>query len=283
MNQGVSPVFIDWVTAVGTLAKQGTWMRSMLDKEHTVPIRGAFHQTHGVEYYPSGMRHYYTPHNTLGESILVATGECLRNIRRDNSNDYATKVVAQLSRACHHFSRIDISVDIFDKGRTAWKLHDIVAQGTDMFGRRKVRLVRGGDMSAGCTVYVGSRSSPKMLRVYDKNAETKGEVPATRVEFELKSTASEQVSRLLSQDFGWLRATGLFNGLLQEFADWSEFPAIENMLYGEIVVIETVERPRLLDKKEWLARQIAPTFLKEPNGYGGELWAWFKDMIEREL
>jgi hypothetical protein len=268
------------MTAVGTVTSHGSWLGTNLQYETSKPIRGAFHQTHGVEYYPSGFKHYFSPHRTDSDAILLATGETLSNIRRENDNDYASKVVAQIARVSDHFSRIDLSVDIFDRGRLAWNMFDNMKMGSKMFGRRGVRLVCGGDMKDGCTTYVGSRTSPKFLRIYDKNAETGGKIPATRIEFELKQDAAIAVSERLKTESGWLNVTGLFNHLLLQFADWEDYPVVEQLTLGEVVTMTIPERESMLSKKEWLSKQVMPTFVKEWDTGGSDLWTWFCDMVE---
>jgi len=140
-------------------------------------------------------------------------------------------------------------------------------------------VVMGQGLEGGCTVYIGSRTSPKYLRIYDKNAESKGKNPATRIEFELKAEVAREVSTMLSVFNGYLSASPIFTGLLGEFHDWENYPDIEAIRYGEVSTIRPVVRDRLLSRKEWLLKQVLPTFIKDPHGEGGELWEWFKAKV----
>ena len=278
-----SPVIVDWVTAVGVMSNQGSWMRRFLSYDTTKPINRAYHQTHGVEYYPSLMRHYYSPDIPENTSILVADGQCLGAMRTEHDNDWCNKVVAMLARSSAHFSRIDLALDVMDGGSFARFIAASVISNQLKFTRRKAHVWIGSNEEEGCTTYVGSRTSPKMLRIYDKNAESKGKHPTSRIEFELKSEAAERVSELLRQYESWRKVGHLFTGLLNEFGDWTGYKVLEDIIYGETMTIEPIKRERMLPTKEWLSRQVMPTFVKEPDGKGLELWTWFKEQVESSL
>lgn len=275
-----TPAFYDWLTVVAPSGGLNSWLRHFLKGQDTRYTHSAYHRSRAVEYYPSGIRHYFTPDSTLDGSILVADGNALANIRHDNDNDFCSKVVAVLARSSHHFSRVDIALDVMDDGYLARLIARDVINGKMSFGRRKARVVMGEGTDGGTTVYVGSRTSPKMMRLYDKSSESKGKIKSTRIEFELKSEASAEVSRIIALYNGWTKTSLLFTGLLNEFADWERYPDIMNLCWGDVTTINIPDRERLLDTKDWLRRQVLPTFVRDPMGNGGELWQWFKELVE---
>jgi len=276
----VTPVFCDWVTAVSPATRHNSWLRRFLSTEETKQVHKAYHRERGVEYYPSAVRHYFSPHEVEQTSIMVMDGNCLSNMRTEHGNDWASKVVAILARSSDHLTRIDIAVDIMDGGLLANRIANDVLNGLLTFGRRKSVVIKGGGIGGGCTVYVGSRTSPKFLRIYDKFAESEGKIPATRIEFELKAEAAEGVGINLSIIEGWKEFPKMFTALLGEFHDWEDYPGIYALRFGEVTSIDIPPRERLLSRKEWLSKQVAPTFLKDMSGEGGELWQWFKELIE---
>ena len=280
MTAKVTPVFCDWVTAVAPTIRTGRWLRLFLEKENTKPIYKAYHRTHGVEYYPSGIKHYYSPHDMIVGSVMVIDGSAMSNMRQIYDNDGSLKMLSILARNTDHFSRIDLSIDIMDGGDMARNVAGRTIWGRQDWGRRGAKTVKSTGEFGGCTTYVGSRTSPKYLRIYDKWAESKGKIKATRIEFELKAEAAEQVTTILSGFDGHLQASRIFVGLLGQFGDWSDYPEIEALRYGEVTVIEPHKRERLSERKEWLARQVLPTFVKDPDGIGGELWAWMVEKVE---
>jgi DNA relaxase NicK len=211
---------------------------------------------------------------------MVINGGAMNNLRTLYGNEGSLKVVSILSRSSAHFSRIDLAVDIMDAGTLAIKFAHEALSGRVNFGRRNYRVVQQGGEWGGTTTYVGSRTSPKFLRVYDKHAESKGKVRSSRIEFELKAEAAEEVTSILSSFGGHLKASSLFVGLLGQFCDWSEFPDVVNLQYGEVTTIDPHKRERMSDKKEWLTRQVLPSFVKDSDGQGGELWQWFVDKVQ---
>jgi DNA relaxase NicK len=279
MMTTITPVFCDWVTSVAPTIRTGRWLRLFLERETTDATYKAYHRTHGVKYYPSGIKHYHSPHDLDIGSVLVIDGQSMNNLRTVYDNDGSLKVVSILARCSSHFSRIDLAMDIMDGGELAKKFAVFSENNILDFGRRKSRTVRESGTWGGTTTYVGSRTSPKYLRVYDKSAESKGVVPASRIEFEIKAEAAEEVTSILSAFDGHLKASSLFVGLLGQFTDWTDFPEVEAIRYGEVTIIDVHHNERLLDRKEWLRRQVLPTFTKNPNGEGGELWAWMVETV----
>lgn len=275
----VTPVFCDWVTAVSPTIRIGRWLRMFLERETTESTYKAYHRTHGVKYYPSGIKHYYSPHDMSIGSVMVIDGSSMNNLRTVYENEGSLKVVSILARASDHFSRIDLAMDFMDEGKLARRFAVLAESNSLDFGRRKSRTVRESGTWGGTTTYVGSRTSPKYLRVYDKSAESKGVIPASRIEFELKAEAAEEVTSILAGFGGHLQASRLFVGLLGDFNDWSDFPEVESLRYGEVTVIDVHRQERLSDRKEWLRRQVLPTFVKNPDGEGGELWAWMVETV----
>lgn len=277
----VSEVFLDWLTVVAPVGGLNSWLRKFLSTENTRPAHTAYHRQAAIEYYPSGIKHYFTPESTVDGSIMVLSGTAISNIRNDHDNVWVNKMAGVIARSSSHFTRLDIAIDIFDDGYLARTIARDVINGKMKFGRRKATVVMGEGNEGGTTVYVGSRTSPKMLRIYDKNAESNGEIKATRLEFELKAEAAHAAHRIMRAFNGYLKASQLFTGLLLEFGDWERYKAIMDLCYGDVTTLSIPKRERLLDKKAWLTRQVLPTFTVDPDGDSGELWHWFKELVQQ--
>jgi DNA relaxase NicK len=168
-----------------------------------------------------------------------------------------------------------------DGGKLAHRVHDYHDTGRVTFGRRRVTTVQQDGEWGGLTLYVGSRSSPKMLRVYDKHAESKGKHSASRFEFELKDVAAHEVTSILAQWGGYLKASTIWTGLMREFADWEELKEVSDLLWGEVTPVDAHRKERLQDKKEWLSNQVLPSFVRDAQNEGGELWRWFFELVEK--
>lgn len=100
----------------------------------------------------------------------------------------------QMVRWCNKeqgsFSRLDLAIDCYDEIIDIPSLVQGKRVEKEPGNARSWRVVRGHD--GGCTGYVGSRSSEKFLRVYDKAVETgQLERPWTRFELELKGDTAK--------------------------------------------------------------------------------------------
>lgn len=277
----VSAVFVDWLTVVAPHVKQNTWLRHFMSHERPTPIRPAYHRSHALEYYPSLLKYYYSLDQAEQDSVLVMSGECLAHLRRLHSNDWCNKMVAVLAKRALHFSRIDLAIDLMDEGELARRLaHDVVDGELD-FGRRTARVVMGIGEYGGCTTYIGARTSPLFARIYDKKAESKGRISSSRIEFELKDTWAQGLTEQMRAFNGWTLPPRLLVGLLNGFEALQVYPEIQALCYGEVSSVHLPGRERFLGTKDWLERQVLPTFLKDKDGKGGELWDWFKERVER--
>lgn len=102
----------------------------------------------------------------------------------DYKSEYAFRDIIKLliKRKCK-FSRIDVCYDDYDKIFKADYYIKKRADGLIATPCRTVTMVSGGDF--GSTIYFGSlKKRNKLLRIYDKFAESGGEIDAVRYEFE---------------------------------------------------------------------------------------------------
>lgn len=280
-NLTVTAPFVDWITARGMDTSHARFIGKFLKFEIIEPIKTAYHRERGSAYFPSEIRHYSSPRDDTLDSVLVFDGSALNNIRRDHDNLYCDKFCGIVAKSSVTFTRFDVSVDIMDNGDLAWYVARLTADNKIDYGRRKAHAHIERKRSDGCSTYCGVRTSPKMMRLYDKSAETKGKNPSTRIEFELKDDAAHIVCSALSALGGYKLIPSIFTGLLRDIANWETVPLIQSLVWGEAITIEPATRETQLSKKEWLIRQVAPTFTK--NAQGAELWRWFRTFIEEGI
>lgn len=103
----------------------------------------------------------------------------------DSDSENCISCIMQLlkSRNCK-LSRIDLAYDDYTKTYTP---HDYGRLWYEERFATKFRSFRfnSSQQTKGGTFYLGSRRNQKMLRIYDKDYESQGEIPAIRYEFEL--------------------------------------------------------------------------------------------------
>lgn len=127
------------------------------------------------------------------------------------------------------------------------------------------------------TVYVGSRSSGKFLRVYEKMiAKTR----LLRAEYELKGNTASSFSKML---FDGTSTTARLYKLLMQQTDDKELSLIYLPL---LEYVETATKPKILSNEpkaeKWLRETVLPTFTRFINDHQSnpEVLRLFKEAIE---
>ncbi len=106
-----------------------------------------------------------------------------------------------LSRSSARLTRIDISVDDYKHLKKPSQIRSELLSYQIAIPRLKTlsgiekNMLASTPVAAGETCYIGSRSSGKFGRIYDKNAESKGAVNAIRYEAELKEDYARDLSK----------------------------------------------------------------------------------------
>ena len=103
------------------------------------------------------------------------------------------------------------------------------------------------------TINFGSRSSERMIRVYDKRG-------FTRLELELKEKRADLVAKELFQANDISQWYGLMIGHLRDFVDfdaswWNEFTGSKGRAWATVSTPKEIEIGKLLN---WLDRQVMP-------------------------
>jgi hypothetical protein len=161
-------------------------------------------------------------------------------------------------------TRVDVALDILDGKSNVDKFTDSVKRGAAITSSKSWRIMAGSE--GGNTLYVGSRSSERMVRVYDKKAERAAkyeEVQASnwvRVEVELKG---EQARNFMNA-CGSNDMDEVMKGFLVAACDFSCIPEYKQALS----IVEGEIEPTTTKRKDtktrfWLMSRIAPIIAKE--------------------
>jgi hypothetical protein len=149
--------------------------------------------------------------------------------------------------------RIDIAFDIPDAVDFD-ELQDALKTGRAHTRSRKYSRI---ESDSGNTIYVGSRTSEQMLRIYDKQAESGLDHALTRFELECKGEMAEGIAKYCDNH-------GL-DGMQDVIHGFCSFP---HLPYLELwfAAADTVEMPPKLEKqrdtRKWLMNIVAPALGK---------------------
>jgi len=175
-------------------------------------------------------------------------------------------------------SRLDIKLDVKDSGLIIEDLYNDAKAGRIETKSRSVGYVESaktGDEIGAATCYVGSmKKRKKLLRVYDKTAQSQGFGDLKRFELELRSRAAlAPVKRLKStNEQQWGEIIG---GLIKGFCYWPENPAIIE-IFNDLTAIKIgVTQEPVGNTKLWLLNVCAPVLAKQSildSSLFGEFW-----------
>lgn len=118
--------------------------------------------------------------------MLEMSGSRLSRARERGLN--IVKIMSEIRSLGFTITRLDLAMDVYNVGVRPQSLYHAWMKGELTTKSRKVTIIKSvsGDEVAGETVYIGSRQSNAMLRVYDKGAEMKQDTDRIRLEWELK-------------------------------------------------------------------------------------------------
>jgi len=152
-----------------------------------------------------------------------------------------------------HVSRIDIAVDIpqiwfADDIKKAWKEGEV-----------DCKARKGGifDGSEGWTFYVGSRASEKYLRIYDKQAQTGGDYPWTRVELECKGDFARGIAKMIKHE-----GYSIIPAVIKGFCDFPTLPNWVDAMQHKGVFVSLPKAERHSNTRGWLLETVAPVLVR---------------------
>lgn len=157
----------------------------------------------------------------------------------------------------HRVGRIDIAVDVRAKLAIS-DLYEQVKRGDAVTDVRKAPSLI---ISTGETLYVGSRTSEKYLRVYDKAAQTETAGDWTRIELECKGETARGVAGHLQQE-GWARIPDI----IRAFCDFPQDPGWTMAMSTPSPTLSIPKAERQSDTKSWLMTSVLPSLARELSG-----------------
>jgi len=222
-----------------------------------------------VDYAPIGDSERFDFHVTLGGKACGAVG-----------HERMVKLLQYMERAGAKYTRIDIVMDDFDKVMTPAGLEEIIKvpkDGDDALGEWVSHAtdwlgLGGGKMGCGDatedTIYIGSPKSRNYLRVYDKDAESKGETPAIRWELQCRGESAETLGPLLAQGDWNIAIPQRFVSFIDFRARDKERIEARTRLGWWKMLVEDTKRANMYEAKalktledmaDWAIKTVAPT------------------------
>ncbi len=149
--------------------------------------------------------------------------------------------------------RIDLALDIpyaLDKDFLYQELRVMNAETS----ARSHQLITS---NTGWTIYVGSRTSEKFLRIYDKQAEAGLDQPLTRVELECKGDYAEGVAQHVDQE-----GYNNFPAIIKGFCDFPTYYTWVEHMASPTLSAGIPKKEKVSDTRRWLMESVAPALAK---------------------
>lgn len=178
-------------------------------------------------------------------------------------------------------TRIDLAIDVKDQEIDIPSL--VRSEQHKAASGRKKKIGITQEVGGGCTAYVGSRTSDKFMRVYDKASEQG--LPAgnhwTRFEMEIKGKTARGVANLLAGKTpkeAYLYTKGVMKGHFNPMHE-----TYERIMKGDAIFVSS-EKNVDHDRINWLmgvvAKSMAKTINENPHI---DVWTLFQDRVGEEL
>jgi len=205
---------------------------------------------------------------------IIYSGSCLATIYYNNGLTPLEILQFYFNKAT--LARLDLCHDIFEQRINFERLIQQSRKGKAVTAAKSVRRVK--EIGApGDTLYVGSETSEKRARIYDKAAEQELTwLQWTRVELQTRNDAARQVE-LVIQASNY--SPGVIPELIRGFIDFPDYDEWHTAFDCDVVGI-TVPRSRPSSSREWLEKQCIRAIAREiAKSDGDEWWIKFKQAI----
>lgn len=189
-------------------------------------------------------------------------------------------VVSWVFKHGGHFTRLDLAGDDYSKAVKVRGVAMSVTKGqlvSHCHDATRNNSLRGKPQDG---IYVGSRKSRRMLRIYDKGMESNGVIDAVRWELQLRDEAADRACELVLE-------TNLAEAYLAVLVGLADFRKVSNdnssrrprMAWFKKLVGEAQKATLALPKpvktiegmEIWLRRQVAPSLAAVVTASGGDL------------
>jgi len=195
-------------------------------------------------------------------------------------NDGGLSILAWDTDKGHKCTRIDLAVDVRDDNAIMAKIEQMAIDHSWSGTAHTSTLVKSND-NKGSTVYVGSRTSERFVRIYDKAAQLGETREWIRIEAEIKGDSARAVARAIAQ----IGAMGLSNVAQSVITRVCNFPCHEWMSVFDGTPME-IGTPKIEENQteKWILGQVATALAKFERQYPEKrilerLWEQVSDML----
>lgn len=177
-------------------------------------------------------------------------------------------------------TRIDLAADDCERTVVPQEVRAAIQRG-ELVSHMRSRSCYEDLTDGGCTVYIGAKSSRQMLRIYDKSAESHGEINAVRWEIQARAEAAVSLAdSLVLGSWGRVWAARLVQMI--DFRDRNADSDVSRCprLHWFSALVGAAKKAKVYGAKPvvsleraigWIRKQVAPTLAAVFAAKGGDL------------
>jgi len=242
---------IDWLSV--TSRSWGATPHNDLDNAVSQESKGAMGYTKAVKYVVSGVLVMHNPDNAKMGKHIVYSGNALSIL--ENLGTQAIEILKYHLDQGHMIARIDIAIDVYDSELSIEALATMAKEGKHSTNSKTYLHING---SAGETLYIGSlKNRKKLLRIYDKGAESETSENWKRVELEAHGKSATMIGKELI-----MGGLAVVPSIIKGFCDFPENPEWVSVTGNEFLAVR-VKDEKTNDTVKWLMEVVAPAFARQ--------------------
>jgi len=247
-------VALDWLSF--TIKGESDENKNLLSKIAPLASRTPIAPRFGYDYghtYSTGVSTYFSSvRHEMGLHVVVP-GSSLRLLERDG---LSTKTLLQSVVAARaKVTRLDLAKDAINEGVRLENISLLAIEGKRTGSAQSISEITSS--GGGRTIYVGSRSSDRFARMYDKAAQQGLDEDWKRLEIECKGDVAKTLARVLSAEGCDWNAT--IGGIMQKmlmvdddgYRRWLDGAAVDGLPKIE----------KQTDREAWLLSQVFPALV----------------------
>lgn len=189
--------------------------------------------------------------------LITLTGNDFVKLRREGISQ-AVVLAAALAIPNVTITRLDFAVDIKGEGVRTADVLSAVENGRVSTSARRIGVIREASidnpLGGGLTLYVGSRSSLTLIRVYDKAAEQGISGDWVRLELEAKQEKAYRMAEAMISQGIALAGCAAIREVFRTDIEW-----IEKALNGEGTINLNLHRKHT-DWEKWIVKVVIPNY-----------------------
>lgn len=270
-------LIIDWISATShKMPRQFHYVAhpALKDYDDWKVCNGANGYTHGTKHH-TGVKLYINYERPDMGRHIIYSGKTIQRIR-EMYDVSAFDILAHHIANGHNVARIDLAIDFIETGVTVEDFKQAFEQGHITTRLRSANIVKSLT-DKGYTLYIGSQvRRKKLVKIYDKGAETGTGLDWIRVEVQLMGKPATQVSKQIVTD------RDVADVMLRSIKDVLDCPTIRvwNEVFSRKEPIKLQSESDIAgNTREWLDKQVFPALRREIS-LDAEWWIQYKLGLE---